>query len=147
VSGQGTGKPHPRATAPRVAADAARVPQGRCGDHRRGRRRGDAGFLAYSDERFGAEEAVVHRLPIFRVQPRPCTPCSASSTARSPRRWCARRSPGSAAIERFVHKGDRVLNQAQRRLDRQPEQAANTNPTSVRAGARLCARPAPRRCG
>lgn len=96
------------------------------------------GFLAYSDDPVRREEPVVHRLPDFRVEPSATHPVLAvvhGTRAEPMVREAVARLGG---IDRFVHKGDRVLIKPNVGWDRQPEQAANTNPEVVGAIVRLC---------
>jgi uncharacterized protein (DUF362 family) len=96
------------------------------------------GLLSYSREPVRREEKQVRRLKDFRVEPSEVLPELAvvHGTAVEPMvREAVARLGG---IGRFVSKGERVLLKPNVGWDRQPEQAANTNPQVVGAVARLC---------
>jgi uncharacterized protein (DUF362 family) len=96
------------------------------------------GFLAYSDEPVHREAPVVRRLPDFRVEPSAMHPLLAVVHGTQPEAMVREAVARLGGIGRFVKKGDRVLVKPNVGWDRQPEQAANTNPDVVGAIVRLC---------
>ncbi len=96
------------------------------------------GLWAYSDEPVRPREVVVRRLPDFRVPPSPHHPVLAVVHGTQPEAMVREAIGRLGGIGRFVAKGDRVLIKPNVGWDRQPEQAANTNPEVVGAVARLC---------
>ena len=96
------------------------------------------GFLAYSDDPVRREETVVHRLPDFRVEPSAMHPLLAVVHGTQAEPMVREAIARLGGIGRFVQKGDRVLVKPNVGWDRQPEQAANTNPDVVRAVVALC---------
>jgi uncharacterized protein (DUF362 family) len=96
------------------------------------------GLLSYSQEPVRRREETVYRLPDFRIEPASVRPELAvvHGTQVDP---MVREAVGSlGGIGRFVARGDRVVIKPNVGWDRQPEQAANTNPDVVAAVARLC---------
>ncbi len=96
------------------------------------------GLLSYSKEPVLRTEEPVHHWKNFRIEPSGVLPELAvvRGTQVDP---MVREAVGSlGGIERFINKGDKVLLKPNVGWDRQPEQAANTNPDVVAAVARLC---------
>lgn len=96
------------------------------------------GWLSYSREPVVHREQVVERLKDFRVEPSPVRPELVVVHGTDVERMVRAALAGLGGMERFVHKGERVLLKPNVGWDRQPEQAANTNPQVVGAVARLC---------
>lgn len=96
------------------------------------------GWLSYSDEPVRRAAEVLHHLPDFRVEP--AAMAAQLAVARGPDPALLVREVVSrlGGIEHFIHKGDRVLIKPNVGWDRQPEQAANTNPLVLAEVARLC---------
>lgn len=96
------------------------------------------GWLSYSREPVVHREQVVERLKDFRVEPSPVRPQLVVVHGTDVERMVRAALTELGGIERFVHKGERVLLKPNVGWDRQPEQAANTNPQVVGAVALLC---------
>lgn len=96
------------------------------------------GLLAYSDDPVRREAPVVHRLADFRIEPSAMHPVLAVVHGTQAEPMVREAIARLGGIGRFVQKGDRVLIKPNVGWDRQPEQAANTNPEVVGAVARLC---------
>jgi uncharacterized protein (DUF362 family) len=96
------------------------------------------GLWAYSDEPVPPREVVVRRLPDFRAPPSPHHPVLAVVHGTQPESMVREAIGRLGGMGRFVAKGDRVLIKPNVGWDRQPEQAANTNPEVVGAVVRLC---------
>ncbi len=96
------------------------------------------GYLAYSDDPVRREESVVHRLRDFRVEPSATHPVLAVVRGTEAEPMVREAVARLGGMERFVHKGERVLIKPNVGWDRQPEQAANTSPEVVGALVRLC---------
>lgn len=96
------------------------------------------GLLSYSREPVQRPEELVRQLKDFRVEPSMLHPelvVVRGTQVDSMVREAVDRLGG---IGRFVSKGERVLLKPNVGWDRQPEQAANTNPEVVGAVAHLC---------
>ena len=96
------------------------------------------GMLSYSREPVRRSEEQVRQLKDFRIEPSSVHPelvVARGTQVDSMVRDAVDRLGG---IGRFVAKGERVLLKPNVGWDRQPEQAANTNPEVVGAVARLC---------
>ncbi len=96
------------------------------------------GLWAYSDVPVPPREVVVRHLPDFRVPPSSHHPTLAVVHGTQPEAMVREAVARLGGIGRFVSKGDRVLIKPNVGWDRQPEQAANTNPEVVGAIAQLC---------
>ncbi len=96
------------------------------------------GLLSYSREPVRRPEELVHMLKDFRVEPSAVRPelvvVRGTNVDHMVREAVAR----LGGIGRFIAKGDKVLLKPNVGWDRQPEQAANTNPEVVGAMVRLC---------
>jgi uncharacterized protein (DUF362 family) len=99
---------------------------------------GALAWLAYSDEPVRREPAVVHRLPDFRVPASSMHPMLAVVHGTQPEAMVREAIARLGGMGRFVQKGERVLVKPNVGWDRQPEQAANTNPEVVGAIVKLC---------
>ncbi len=96
------------------------------------------GLLSYSREPVRRSEEPVHLLKDFRVEPSAVRP-ELSVVRGTDVDHMVREAVGKlGGIGRFIAKGDQVLLKPNVGWDRQPEQAANTNPEVVGAVARLC---------
>lgn len=96
------------------------------------------GLLSFSREPVRRREEPVRQLRDFRGEPstvRPELVVVRGTVVEAMVRQAVDRLGG---MRRFVHKGERVLLKPNVGWDRQPEQAANTNPEVVAAVARLC---------
>jgi len=96
------------------------------------------GLLSYSSEPVRRREETVHLLKDFRVEPSAVRPELAVVRGENVDHMVREAVEKLGGIGRFIAKGDRVLLKPNVGWDRQPEQAANTNPEVVGAMARLC---------
>lgn len=96
------------------------------------------GLMSYSRKPVRRPEEVVHRLKDFRVQPSSVRPELVVVRGTAPDPMVREAVSRLGGIQRFIAKGDRVLLKPNVGWDRQPEQAANTNPEVVGAVVRLC---------
>jgi uncharacterized protein (DUF362 family) len=96
------------------------------------------GLLSFSREPVHRPEALVRRLKDFRVEPSSMHPELAVVRGTQVDAMVREALDRLGGIDRFVSKGERVLLKPNVGWDRQPEQAANTNPEIVGAVARLC---------
>ena len=96
------------------------------------------GLLSYSRDPVRRAEEPIHQWQDFRIEPSPVLPELA--VVRGTRvEAMVREAVGKlGGMKRFVKKGEKVLLKPNVGWDRQPEQAANTNPEVVAAAARLC---------
>jgi uncharacterized protein (DUF362 family) len=102
-----------------------------------------AGFVAlglssYSREPVRQAEEPVRQLKDFRVEPSAVRPELAVVRGTRIDAMVREAADRLGGMGRFVSKGERVLLKPNVGWDRQPEQAANTNPEVVGAVARLC---------
>lgn len=96
------------------------------------------GLLSYSKEPVLRAEEPVHQWKDFRIQTSGVLP-ELAVVRGTQVDLMVREAVGSlGGIERFINKGEKVLLKPNVGWDRQPEQAANTNPDVVAAVARLC---------
>ncbi len=96
------------------------------------------GWLSYSREPVLRREERVGRLKDFRVEPSAVRPELVVVRGTDVGLMVRTALAELGGMERFVRKGERVLLKPNVGWDRQPEQAANTNPQVVGAVARLC---------
>jgi len=96
------------------------------------------GLLSFSREPVRREQEPVHRLKDFRVEASAVRPDLAVVRGQQVEPMVRAVLDALGGMSRFVAKGDRVLLKPNVGWDRQPEQAANTNPEVVGAVARLC---------
>ena len=96
------------------------------------------GLLSYSREPVNREEEPVFMLSDFRVEASAVRPELAVVHGVNVDHMVREAMTKLGGIDRFIAKGDRVLIKPNVGWDRQPEQAANTNPEVVGAVARLC---------
>jgi uncharacterized protein (DUF362 family) len=96
------------------------------------------GLLSYSHEPVRRVEEQVRRLKDFRVEPSVVRAELAIVHGTDVDAMVREAVDRLGGIGRFVAKGERVLIKPNVGWDRQPEQAANTNPEVVTAVARLC---------
>ncbi len=96
------------------------------------------GFLTYSEEPVRRVVEVAAQLKDFRVELPAVLPQLAVVRGADPEALVREALHLLGGIQRFIAKGDRVLIKPNVGWDRQPEQAANTNPQVVAAVARLC---------
>ena len=96
------------------------------------------GLLNYSREPVRRAEEPVLILKDFRVEPSTVRPQLAVVHGSEVEPMVREALHKLGGIGRFIAKGDRVLLKPNVGWDRQPEQAANTNPQVVGAVARLC---------
>ncbi len=96
------------------------------------------GLLSHSEEPVRRAREPVHQWKDFRVEPSAILPEFAVVRGTRVEQMVREAVGRMGGIERFVHKGEKVLLKPNVGWDRQPEQAANTNPEVVAAVARLC---------
>jgi uncharacterized protein (DUF362 family) len=96
------------------------------------------GLLSRSDYPVNRAQEPVYSLRDFRVEPSTVRPELAVVRGTDVPAMVKEAVFKLGGIERFVAKGDRVLIKPNVGWDRQPEQAANTNPEVVGAVVRLC---------
>lgn len=96
------------------------------------------GLMNYSKEPVRRAQAQVHRLKDFRVEPSTVLPELVVVRGTEVEPMVRETVAKLGGIDRFVQKGDKVLLKPNVGWDRQPEQAANTNPAVVAAVAGLC---------
>ena len=99
---------------------------------------GALGFALKSDKpvRRGAEKIRI--LKDFRAPPSPTLPALALVRGQDVDRMVRAAVEKLGGIKRFIKPGDKVLIKPNVGWDRQPEQAANTNPEVVAAVVKLC---------
>jgi uncharacterized protein (DUF362 family) len=96
------------------------------------------GFLSRSDYPVSRAEEPVYRLKDFRIEPSSVRPQLAVVRGGDVPAMVREALFKLGGIQRFIAKGDRVLVKPNVGWDRQPEQAANSNPDVVGAVVRLC---------
>ncbi len=99
---------------------------------------GALGWLGYSEEPVRRIERVAEKLKDFRVPFTEMMSHLAVVHGEDVDAMVREAMTMLGGIERFIAKGDRVLIKPNVGWDRQPEQAANTNPEVVAAVVRLC---------
>jgi uncharacterized protein (DUF362 family) len=96
------------------------------------------GLISHSDEAVRKREQVIKLLKDFRVEAAPVRPQLAVVHGLDAETMVREALTQLGGIEHFISKGDRVLIKPNVGWDRQPEQAANTNPEVVAAVVKLC---------
>ena len=96
------------------------------------------GFMSRNDYPVNRPEEPIHALKDFTVEPSTVRPQLAVVRGADADAMLREAVFKLGGIERFIAKGDRVLLKPNVGWDRQPEQAANTNPDVVAAMVRLC---------
>jgi uncharacterized protein (DUF362 family) len=96
------------------------------------------GFISHSDEAVRRRVEEIKILPDFRIESSALYPQLAVVRGLDAELLVREAINLLGGIERFIHKGDRVLIKPNVGWDRQPEQAANTNPEVVAAVVKLC---------
>lgn len=96
------------------------------------------GLISYSREPVRRQEELIRTLKDFRVESSSVRPELVVVRGTDADHMVREAMAKLGGIERFVAKHDRVLLKPNVGWDRQPEQAANTNPDVVSAVARLC---------
>ncbi len=96
------------------------------------------GLLSYSREPVRHAEETIHQWKDFRTEMSGALPELAVVRGTRVEPMVREALGRLGGIERFVRKGEKVLLKPNVGWDRQPEQAANTNPEVVGAVARLC---------
>jgi uncharacterized protein (DUF362 family) len=96
------------------------------------------GLVSYSREPVRRVEELARQLKDFRAEPSAIHPELAVVRGTQVEVMVREAVDRLGGINRFVSKGERVLLKPNVGWDRQPEQAANTNPEVVGAVARLC---------
>ncbi|MCP4699023.1 MAG: DUF362 domain-containing protein [Gammaproteobacteria bacterium] len=96
------------------------------------------GYLSYSDEPIRKITEEIKLLKDFRVPASSSFPVLAVVRGNNPERMVREAMDRLGGIVRFVSRGDKVLIKPNAGWDRQPEQAANTNPQVVAAAVKLC---------
>lgn len=99
---------------------------------------GVGGFLAYSDKPVRERVVEAKILPDYSVEASSLYPDFAVARGLNPETLVRGVVDKLGGISRFIAKGDRVLIKPNVGWDRQPEQAANTNPEVVAAVVTLC---------
>jgi uncharacterized protein (DUF362 family) len=96
------------------------------------------GWLSYSEQAVRRREEPVHQLKDFRLGLAGPAADLAVVHGSNTDHMVRAALDHLGGMEHFIHKGDRVVLKPNVGWDRQPEQAANTNPEVVAAVARLC---------
>jgi uncharacterized protein (DUF362 family) len=96
------------------------------------------GYVFYSEEPVGRNAARTYTLRDFRAEDNSISPHLAIVHGREADKMVRAAFDSLGGIERFVDPGDKVLLKPNASWDRQPEQAANTNPEVVAAVVKLC---------
>jgi uncharacterized protein (DUF362 family) len=96
------------------------------------------GLISRSDLPVRRPQEQVYRLPDFRIEASAVRPDLAVVHGLQVEPMVREAVQRLGGIGRFIQKGDKVLLKPNVGWDRQPEQAANTNPEVVGAMARLC---------
>jgi uncharacterized protein (DUF362 family) len=96
------------------------------------------GYLSYSEDPVRRRSGTIYTLGDFRVPPSAVHPLIAVVRGKDVGRMAAAAFDRLGGVGRFISPGDRVLIKPNVGWDRQPEQAANTNPELVGAVVRLC---------
>jgi len=96
------------------------------------------GLLSYSREPVRRPEELVRQLKDYRVEPSAVRPDMVVVSGTRVEAMVQEAVHRLGGIGRFVHKGEHVLLKPNVGWDRQPAQAANTNPEVVAAVAGLC---------
>ena len=97
-----------------------------------------AGYFSYSPEAIRQKRAEIFTLKDFRVAASPLHPLLAVVRGGPVEALVREAVAALGGIQRFIQRGDTVLLKPNVGWDRQPEQAANTNPEVVAAVATLC---------
>jgi uncharacterized protein (DUF362 family) len=96
------------------------------------------GMISRSDDPVRRAQEAVHILPEFRAPATTMKPDLAVAHGAQVEPMLKQVLDDLGGVGRFIQKGDIVLLKPNVGWDRQPEQAANTNPEVVGAMARLC---------
>ncbi len=99
---------------------------------------GMVGYWAYSADPVRHQRQAVLTIPDFRVAPSTLHPVLVMVRGTSVEAMVRESVAALGGMQRFVQRGDTVLLKPNVGWDRQPEQAANTNPEVVAAVAGLC---------
>ncbi len=96
------------------------------------------GILSRSDDPVLRVEVTPERLPEFQIPPSETLPQLAVVHGKRVEPMVREALALLGGMDRFIAKGDRVVIKPNVGWDRQPEQAANTNPEVVAAVVKLC---------
>ncbi|MBF0095983.1 MAG: DUF362 domain-containing protein [Magnetococcales bacterium] len=96
------------------------------------------GYVGYSRQAVREKSPEIHTLRDFRVTADPHHPLLAVVRGQQVEAMVREAVQVLGGMQRFIQRGDTVLLKPNVGWDRQPEQAANTNPQVVAAVARLC---------
>lgn len=96
------------------------------------------GYLSYSQEPLRPQPEKISKLKDFRITPSSLFPLLAVVHGTDTFKMVTVAINKLGGIERFIKRGDTVLLKPNVGWDRQPEQAANTNPEVVAAVVKLC---------
>lgn len=96
------------------------------------------GYRLFSTEAIHEKKQEILTLKDFRVAPSTLHPVLVVVRGQSVEAMVQEAVAALGGVQRFIQRGDRVLLKPNVGWDRQPEQAANTNPAVVAAVARLC---------
>jgi uncharacterized protein (DUF362 family) len=96
------------------------------------------GWLSHSDHPILEREIDISLLRDFRIAPSEMFAQLAIARGTDVEQMARSVFTQLGGIERFIQKGDKVLIKPNVGWDRQPEQAANTNPAVVAATVKLC---------
>ena len=96
------------------------------------------GYFFYGDEPVRRRDEKIYTFKDFRIGGSSSFPMLVAVHGKEVRKMVQAAIDRLGGISRFIAPGDRVLIKPNVGWDRQPEQAANTNPELVEAVVRLC---------
>ncbi len=99
---------------------------------------GLTGGIFYSDKPVRGEKERIFTLKSYRVPEDSLYPCLVAARGKDAGKALSAALDKLGGVSRFVNRGEKVLIKPNVGWDRQPEQAANTNPDLVAAMVRQC---------
>ncbi len=96
------------------------------------------GILFYSDKPVRKKKSKIYYLRDFRIETSQLHPELVVVRGKNPAKMAMAAIEKLGGMSRFIQPGEKVLIKPNAGWDRQPEQAANTNPVLVGAIVRLC---------
>lgn len=96
------------------------------------------GYLFYNENPVRRQGGKIYTFKNYRVSDNRLFPALVIVHGKEPLKMARAACEKMGGMERFISPGDRVLIKPNAGWDRQPEQAANTNPALVEAVVRLC---------